>query len=119
MSHVQPVLDYACTIWGNCSQHDKYMIFRLQKRAARVVSGNYDYENHRGADIVKSLNWQTLDERKLYYLCTLMYKCIHGLAPQWPSQQVLIMLMACESHNIYILNNKTNIVWTIYYTYNT
>ena len=40
----------------------------------------------------------TLDDRRSYYLCTLMYKCIHGTAPQWLSN---LILMACESHDVH------------------
>ena len=98
MSHIQPIIDYACSIWGNCAQADKELILRLQKRAARIVSGNYDYINCRGMDILNSLNWQTLDDRRSYYLCTLMYKCIHGTAPQWLSNPIL---MACEAHDVH------------------
>ena len=92
---IQPCVDYACTVWGSCSIMNKDMIFRLQKRAARIVSNRYNFETDRGTTIFKDLGWQTLDERKYYFLANLMFKCIHGIAPHWLSNQVL---MACEGH---------------------
>ena len=72
------------------------MIHRLQKRAARIVTGNFDFINTRGDDLIEVLKWQTLDERVNYFLSTLMFKSIHGIAPQWLCNHVL---MACEQHN--------------------
>ncbi len=40
-------------------------------RAARIVSGNYDWTT-RGIDIVKVLNWQTVRERRDHFTSLLM-----------------------------------------------
>ncbi len=53
---------YALSIWGNCNECSKNMIFRLQKRAARIVTGNFDYINVRGQDIMNELGWRTLEQ---------------------------------------------------------
>ncbi len=34
---IQPSLDYACSVWGNCSEGSKFSLLRPQKRAARIV----------------------------------------------------------------------------------
>ncbi len=34
---IQPCLDYACLVWGNCSEGSKFSLLRLQKWAARIV----------------------------------------------------------------------------------
>ena len=78
---IQPSLDYASSVWGNCSVNSRKALFRLQKRAARIVSNNFDYINSHGEDIVKQLSWQTLEQRRDFYLACLMYKCVHGRAP--------------------------------------
>ncbi len=31
---IQPFLDYACSVWGNCSKGSKFSLLRLEKRAA-------------------------------------------------------------------------------------
>ena len=78
---IQPCFDYACSVWGNCSVTSRKALLRLQKRAARVVSNNFEYTNCNGEDIIKQLSWQTLEQRRDYYLACLMYKCVHGIAP--------------------------------------
>ncbi len=36
----QHSIDYALSIWGNCNEYIKNMIFRLQKRASRIAKNN-------------------------------------------------------------------------------
>ncbi len=40
------------------------MIFRLRNRAARIVTGNFDFINVRAQDIMNELGWQTLEQRQ-------------------------------------------------------
>ena len=81
---------------GNCNGYTKNLVSRLQKRAARIVKGEFDYVNIRGTDLMNDLGWQSIDTRKKYFLSSLMYKTIHGQAPIWLSNNVL---MANENHN--------------------
>ena len=55
------------------------MIHRLQKRAARIVTGNFDFINTCGDDLLEVLKWQTLDERVKHFLSTLMHNVFHSL----------------------------------------
>ena len=50
---IQPRLDYAITLWGFTSQLNLSRVQHLQNRAARIITGNFDYINVRGIDIVK------------------------------------------------------------------
>ncbi len=75
-------LGYACSVWGNCSEGSKFSLLRLQKPAARIVLKNFDYENSSGVELIKCLGWQSLEQRRDYYLATQMYKCVHGFAPK-------------------------------------
>ncbi len=52
----------------------------MQNRAARVVSGVYDWSVS-GIDIVSQLRWQTVRDRRDYVMCVLMYKCLNGQGP--------------------------------------
>ena len=49
---IQPTIDYAISIWGCTSEQNIYKIQRLQNRAARIITGNYDFINTRGIDLV-------------------------------------------------------------------
>ena len=80
-SYVQSKLDYGISIWGCTTETNLNKIQRIQNLAARIITGNFDYINTRGIDIVESLNIQTIRVRRDYFLCTLMYKCVNGFAP--------------------------------------
>ena len=96
-SIVQPSLDYAVSVWGYCSDANKYLVIRLQHRAARIVTGNRDYINVRGVDLVRELGWQTVDQRRNYFTATLMYRCISETAPQ---RLINKLVMTCDTHDI-------------------
>ena len=93
MSSVQPCIDYAITVWGNTTNCNLDKIQRIQNFAARVVTNQFDYVNVRGLYIVKSLGWMNVRQRFYYFNVLLMFKCIHGLAPSYMSNDVL---MECE-----------------------
>ena len=82
-SIIQPKFEYAITIWGYTCDNNLHKIHRLQNRAARIVTGNYDYVTTRGTEIVRRLRWMCVTQRRYYFMSILMYKCIHGMAPAY------------------------------------
>jgi hypothetical protein len=60
---VQPSFDFCSMVWGNCGEGSKEKLQRLQNRAARVITAGDTYEI-RSTDILKKLNWKTLEERR-------------------------------------------------------
>ena len=78
-STVQPTFDYAITILGytcdnNLHKIQLHKIQRLQNRAARIVTGNYDYITTRGTELVKRLQYMCVTQRRDYFMSMLMYK---------------------------------------------
>ena len=63
---------------------------RLQNHAARLILGNFDYINFRGIELVKSLGLNTIEERREYFLAMLMFKSIHGIAPAYMCNQIVM-----------------------------
>ena len=80
-TNIQPTIDYAISIWSFCSDNNKNLIRRLQHRAARIVCNDFDYINTRGETLMRELGWQSIEQRRDYFVATLMYKCINGMAP--------------------------------------
>ena len=80
-ANIQPTTDYAISIWSFCSDNNKNLIRRLQHRAARIVCNDFDYINTRGETLMKELGWQTIEQRRDYFVSTLMYKCLNDMAP--------------------------------------
>ena len=54
-SIIQPSIYYAIIVRGSSTEQNVNKIQRIQNLAARIVSGNFDYINTRGLDIVHSL----------------------------------------------------------------
>lgn len=90
---VQPTIDYAITVWGNAPLCYLQNVQRLQNFAGRVLANDFDYVNSRGIDILKSQRIMNVKQRFIYFSLVQMFKCIHGLAPDYLCDDVL---MACE-----------------------
>ena len=84
-----PNFDYACTIWGSVNANTK-CIQRLQNRAARIICNNFDIINYRGIDLVRELQWLSISQRINYFLCVLVFNCIHGNAPRYLSDSNVV-----------------------------
>ena len=87
-TYVQSKIDYGLSIWGCTTDVNLNRVQRTQNLLARIICNNFDYIHSRGIDLVRSLKLQTIRERRDYFLCVLMFKCIHGLAPHYLSNDV-------------------------------
>ena len=80
---IQPHFDYGSTIWGTCScgvtLQDKLQ--KLQNRAARVLTfSNYDVN---AGQLLEILGWKNLSHQRNIQKPTMVFKCLHGLAPDY------------------------------------
>ena len=66
--------------------------------SARVVS-NVKYCNHI-TPYLSDLHWLKVNEHMVYKICTIMYKCIHGQAPEYLQNLVI------WPHHSSAVNNK-------------
>ena len=62
---VRPRAEYASAVWDPHHQVDIVNIEKIQKSAARFVTGNYKMENGNTKLNLDQLNWPTLEERRL------------------------------------------------------
>ena len=81
-------IDYGLSIWDCTTEVNLNRAQRIQNLLARIICNNFDYIHSRGIDLVRSLKLQTIRGRRDYFLCVLMFKCIHGLAPHYLSNDV-------------------------------
>ena len=105
-SIIQPTIDYAITVWGKTTITNINKIQRLQNLAARVTVNNFDYINTRGIDLVKQLRWMNVSERIVYFEQLLMYKCIHGMAPDYLCNQIV---MEIDIRNVNTRSHEMNV----------
>ena len=59
------------------------------------MTGNFDYTSSHGEVLVRDLHWQSFQQRRDYFIATMMFKCIHGLAP---THMINELEMVCERH---------------------
>ena len=88
MSIIQPKIDYAISIWGYTTAHTINKVQRLQNRAARILTGNCDYVNTRGIDLVKTLGLMNVSQRRDYFMIIMMFKYINGLVPYYICDEI-------------------------------
>ena len=103
--NVQPVFDYACTVWSNTKQGNIQKLQRAQNYAARMVLENFYHVNFRSLDLLHALKWPTIRERSNHFTALLMYKSINGLMPL---QLTDALVRACAAHdrNTRLSNSK-------------
>ena len=78
---VLPHFDYGDIVYDTTSNTNKIRLQLLQSRAARLISGSGPRTNRN--TMFKSLGWLSLQNRRDYHKCIMVYKCRNGLAPQY------------------------------------
>jgi hypothetical protein len=79
-SYMLPHFDYCCIIWGNCSKELIDDLYKLQKRAARIILDR-DIST-RSHELFNELKWMKLVDRIDYHKAVQMYKCVNNICPQ-------------------------------------
>ena len=91
------------------------LVQRVQNHAARLITGKFDYINCRGIDLIKSLNLYTIHERRDYFLTILMFKAIHGIAPRYLSDRI-VMNFDVNGYDTIVLEGQIWIYISLHYT---
>ena len=76
--HILPIIDYASTLWDNCSETNLKFIHRLYKRALKLIllkSGSLAVGDY------KNLNILTFRNRLFFNKAVCMHNVINGKAP--------------------------------------
>ena len=74
---VRPVLKYASPVWD---PHGIVVQEKVQNRAARFVSGNYNFEIGSLTSILEQLVWESLHKRRKGSKLILLFKGLKGRA---------------------------------------
>ena len=62
-SLVGPRLEFCGSVWDPHTKLDKYALERIQRKAARFVTGNYKREAS-VTEMLHKLEWKTLEEKR-------------------------------------------------------
>ena len=114
-SIIQPKIDYAISIWGYTTAHNINNVQRLQNRAARILTGNYDYVNTRDIDLVKTLGLMNVSQRRDYFIIMLMFKSIHGLVPNYLCDEITMQRDIAERTTRSTIDNNVHVPHKYYF----
>ena len=77
---VRPILEYGSSVWDPHPDKLKKELEKVQNRAARFVTRNYDYETGSMTGILGQLKWESLKKRRKDNRLILLYKGLKGKA---------------------------------------
>lgn len=82
-SYIQPHIDFCNIVWGNSCESNKMKIFKLQKRAYRVI---LDYKVEDSYEALSSLKILSVYDRLFLRKAKFMFKVYNGLTPTYISE---------------------------------
>ena len=77
---MRPVLEYCSSVWDPQSIPFQDELEKVQKRAARFVTGNYTYKTGSLTGILEQLKWESLKKRRKDSRFILLFKGLKGEA---------------------------------------
>ena len=95
---VRPVLDYGSSVWDPPGVVLQEELESVQKRAARFVTGNYNYETGSMTGILGQLKWESLKKRRKDNRLILLYKGLKGKASV-PTDDLIPKTRRCRNQH--------------------
>ena len=95
---VRPVLDYSSSVWDPPGVDLQEELERVQKRAARFVIDNYNYETGSMSGIHWQLKWESLKKRRKNNRLILLYKGLKGKASV-PTDDLIPKTRRCRNQH--------------------
>ena len=95
---VRPVLDYGSSVWDPPGVVLQEELESVQKRAARFVTGNYNYETGRMTGFFVQLKWESLKKMRKDNRLILLYKGLKGKASV-PTDDLITKTRRCRNQH--------------------
>ena len=95
---VRPVLDYGSSVWDPPGVVLQEELESVQKRAARFVTGNYNYETGSMTGILGQLKWESLKKKRKDNRLILLYKGLKGKASV-PTDDLIPKTRRCRNQH--------------------
>jgi hypothetical protein len=75
-------LDYCNALFCGASKSSIKKLQMVQNTAARILTQTRKYD-HIITPVLKQLHWLPVDQRIKFKILTLVFKCVHGIAPSY------------------------------------
>ena len=112
ISFIRPVIEYADTIWDNCTQYDKQEHEKIQLEAARISTGATKLISVQ--KLCEETGWEPLILRRRKHKLVLFYKMYKHLTPPYLSSLVPPLISNLSRYN-WKNANEIQTVDTLYY----
>jgi hypothetical protein len=96
---IQPLLEYAASIWDTPILSNNTQLNRVQRQAARFCVNNYTREEGVVTNILAELEWQPLEVRRKIKKVTMLYKIQHGLVDISLGMHLVFQTRDTRGHN--------------------
>ena len=95
---VRPVLDYGSSVWDPPGVVLQEQLESVQKRAARFMTVNYNYETGSMTGILGQLKWESLKKRRKDNRLILLYQGLKGKASV-PTDDLIPKARRCRNQH--------------------
>ena len=90
------VLEYSGSVWDLSGAGLQNELKKVQNRAARFVTGNYNFETRSMNGILEHLKWESLNKRRRDSRLILLYKGLKGKA-SIPTDDLIPQVRRCRN----------------------
>ena len=86
---IQSAIDYCCIVWGNTTSKNIDRVFKIQKRALRVIlNAGFDIPT----DVLfERFNVLSIRQRIFYFTCIMVFKCFNNTAPSYLIEKIITL----------------------------
>ena len=84
---IKQTMLYASTVWTSCSVENMHEVFKIQKRAARVILGADTKAN--SVQLFRKLDWVPFFHEAKVNRSLMVYKRLSGDCPSYMSQMLI------------------------------
>lgn len=107
ISFIRPLLEYADTVWDNCSQQDKQDLEKIQLEAARISTGTTKLVSNQ--KLYEETGWDTLETRRKNHKLVLFYKMYNRSTPAYLSDLVPPLVNNSSRYNLRNANDTETV----------
>ena len=93
---MRPVLEYSGSVWDPSGVGLQNELEKVQNRAARFVTENYNFEIGSMTGIFEHLKWESLKKRRRNSRLILLYKGLKGKA-SIPTDDLIPLVRCCRN----------------------
>ena len=85
---VRSNLEYCSTVWSPYTKKNKNELEKVQKRAARFVTGRY-HNTSSVSSMIQHLGWESLEQRRLRARVIMLFKISHNIVAIDPQKYLV------------------------------